>query len=130
MHSRFFSTVLFKSKNLVLWRILLYFDTWHIDSIIRHIKYFVWWCQSLMSITHDVICFNCWALAQNNEGKKKGSIRAAQYQYFPINSISIILFVFLSIPISISIIFKRAYQYQYFINYSKNFLINFNINTS
>ena len=56
--------------------------------------------------------------------------RAAQYQYFPINSISIIQSVFLSIPISISIIFKRAYQYQYFINYSKNSLINFNINTS
>ena len=37
---------------------------------------------------------------------------------------------FLSIPISISIIFKRAYQYQYFINYSKNSLINFNINIS
>ena len=56
--------------------------------------------------------------------------RAAQYQCFPIDSISIIQFVFLSIPISISIILKRAYQYQYFINYSKNSLINFNINTS
>ena len=62
--------------------------------------------------------------------KPKGSPelgRAAQYQCFPIDSISIIQFVLLSIPISI--ILKRAYQYQYFINYSKNSLINFNINT-
>ena len=42
--------------------------------------------------------------------------RADQYQYFLIDSISIILFAFLSISISLSIIFKRAYQYQYFIN--------------
>ena len=56
--------------------------------------------------------------------------RAAQYQYFLIDSISIILFAFLSISISLSIIFKRAYQYQYFINYSKSSLINFNINIS
>ena len=62
--------------------------------------------------------------------ENKVSFRAAQYQCFPIDSISIIQFVFLSIPISISIILKRAYQYQYFINYSKNSLINFNINTS
>ena len=47
------------------------------------------------------------------------SIRAAQYRYFLINSISIILYPFLSIPISISIISKRAYQYQYLINYLK-----------
>ena len=52
--------------------------------------------------------------------------RAAQYLYFLINFI--ILFVFLSIPILIAIIFMRAYQYQYFINYSKSSLINFNIN--
>jgi len=36
------------------------------------------------------------------------STRGAQYQYFVIDSISIILFPFLSIPISISIILKRA----------------------
>ena len=45
--------------------------------------------------------------------------RVAQYQFFLINSISIILFPFLSIPISISINLKRAYQYQYVINYWK-----------
>ena len=55
-------------------------------------------------------------------------IRGAQYQYFIINSISIILVSFLSIPISISIILKRAYQYQYLINFSKSSFINFNIN--
>ena len=54
--------------------------------------------------------------------------RGAQYQYFIINSISIILVSFLSIPISISIILKRAYQYQYLINFSKSSFINFNIN--
>ena len=58
------------------------------------------------------------------------STRAAQYQYFLIDSISIILFAFLSISISLSIIFKRVYQCQYFINYSKSSLINFNINIS
>ena len=46
-------------------------------------------------------------------------IRVAQYQFFLIDSISIILFPFLSIPISISINLKRAYQYQYVINYWK-----------
>ena len=46
-------------------------------------------------------------------------LRVAQYQFFLINSISIILFPFLSIPISISINLKRAYQYQYVINYWK-----------
>ena len=45
--------------------------------------------------------------------------RVAQYQFFLIDSISIILFPFLSIPISISINLKRAYQYQYVINYWK-----------
>ena len=45
--------------------------------------------------------------------------RVAQYQFFLINSISIILFSFLSIPISISINIKRAYQYQCVINYWK-----------
>ena len=54
--------------------------------------------------------------------------RGAQYQYFVIDSISIILLPFLSIPISISIILKRAYQYQYLNNFSKSSLINFNIN--
>ena len=56
------------------------------------------------------------------EGGKKVylvDIRVAQYQFFLINSISIILFPFLSIPISISINLKRAYQYQYVINYWK-----------
>ena len=46
-------------------------------------------------------------------------IRVAQYQFFFINSISIILFPFLSIPISMSINIKRAYQYQCVINYWK-----------
>ena len=55
-------------------------------------------------------------------------IRAAQYQYFLIDPISIILLAFLSISIPLSIIFNRADQYQYCINYSKSFLINFNIN--
>ena len=41
-------------------------------------------------------------------------IRAAQYQYFPINSISIILFVFLSIP----------HQYQLFSRGLINIIIN------
>ena len=56
--------------------------------------------------------------------------RAAQYQYFLIDSISIILFAFLSIPISLSIIFKGAYKHRYFINYSKSSLTNFNFNIS
>ena len=47
------------------------------------------------------------------------SYRVAQYQFFFINSISIILFPFLSIPISMSINIKRAYQYQCVINYWK-----------
>ena len=59
-------------------------------------------------------------------------LRAAQepldITYFLIDSISIILFPCLSIPISI--IFKRAYQYQYFINDSKFPLSIFNINIS
>ena len=52
--------------------------------------------------------------------------RGAQYQYFVIDSISIILFPFLSIQLSISIILKRGYQYQYLINFSKSSLININ----
>ena len=52
--------------------------------------------------------------------KTQGKVcRVAQYQFFLIDSISIILFPFLSIPISISINLKRAYQYQYVINYWK-----------
>ena len=45
--------------------------------------------------------------------------RGAQYRYFVIDSISIILFPFLSIPISMSVNIKRAYQYQCVINYWK-----------
>ena len=63
------------------------------------------------------------AMHPNNMGT-----RGAQYRYFVIDSISIILFPFLSIPISISIILKRSYQYQYLINFSKSSLINVNIN--
>ena len=58
----------------------------------------------------------------------QGLDRGAQYQYLVIDSIPIILFPFLSIPISISIISKRSYQYQYLINFSQSSLINVNIN--
>ena len=67
---------------------------------------------------------NCWcSLIRDLIYKKKIRElvynRVAQYQFFLIDSISIILFPFLSIPISISINLKRAYQYQYVINYWK-----------
>ena len=108
-------------QNTMCFPILRSFLIW---KPAKTIPSFPWKTSGQISLSHTTQRAIKWPASQCINIQNRG----AQYQYFIINSISIILVSFLSIPISISIILKRAYQYQYLINFSKSSFINFNIN--